>query len=90
MTLFSWCTCDFICSLNISSLYSSGILQREQEQSVIYGSVDSGKNVSSHGKFLELVRELPNTYLVMCYSSVLVVIRHPLCIRITAKMFDVE
>ncbi|CAH3111333.1 unnamed protein product [Pocillopora meandrina] len=32
-----------------------GILQREQEQSVIYGSVDSGKNVSSHGKFLELL-----------------------------------
>ena len=40
---------------------SAGILQREQEQSVIYGSVDSGKNVSSHEKFLQLVRELTLT-----------------------------
>ena len=37
----------FCCSL--------GILQREQEQSVVYGSVDSGKSISSHDKFLELV-----------------------------------
>ncbi|XP_020613853.1 clustered mitochondria protein homolog [Orbicella faveolata] len=32
-----------------------GILQREQEQSVVYGSIDSGKNISSHEKFLELL-----------------------------------
>lgn len=32
-----------------------GILQREQEQSVVYGSVDSGKSISSHDKFLELL-----------------------------------
>lgn len=32
-----------------------GILQREQEQSVVYGSIDSGKNISSHAKFLELL-----------------------------------
>lgn len=34
---------------------TAGILQREQEQSVVYGSIDSGKNISSHEKFLELV-----------------------------------
>lgn len=34
-----------------------GILQREQEQSVVYGSVDSGKNISSHDKFLELLNK---------------------------------
>lgn len=33
-----------------------GILQREQEQSVVYGSIDSGKNVASQEKFMELVR----------------------------------
>ena len=43
----------------------AGILQREQEQSVVYGSVDAGKNISSHDKFLELVRD---TY------------THPLCL----------
>jgi hypothetical protein len=32
-----------------------GILEREQEQSVVYGSIDFGKNVISHPKYLELV-----------------------------------
>ncbi|XP_045580502.1 clustered mitochondria protein homolog isoform X3 [Salmo salar] len=32
-----------------------GILEREQEQSVIYGSIDFGKTVVSHGKYLELL-----------------------------------
>lgn len=32
-----------------------GILEREQEQSVVYGSIDFGKTVISHPKYLELV-----------------------------------
>lgn len=32
-----------------------GILEREQEQSVIYGSIDFGKTVVSHKKYLELL-----------------------------------
>lgn len=32
-----------------------GILEREQEQSVIYGSVDFGKTVMSHPKYVELL-----------------------------------
>ena len=44
---------------------TTGILQREQEQSVVYGSIDSGKNISSHAKFLELVsyRECRHQYM---------------------------
>lgn len=33
-----------------------GILEREQEQSVVYGSIDFGKTVLTHPKYLELVR----------------------------------
>ncbi|KAK6638065.1 hypothetical protein RUM44_008490 [Polyplax serrata] len=32
-----------------------GILEREQEQSVVYGSVDFGKTVISHPKYMELL-----------------------------------
>ncbi|KAI9580984.1 protein clueless isoform X1 [Glossina fuscipes] len=34
-----------------------GILEREQEQSVVYGSIDFGKTVLSHPKYLELLRK---------------------------------
>nr|XP_033777453.1 clustered mitochondria protein homolog isoform X2 [Geotrypetes seraphini] len=34
-----------------------GILEREQEQSVIYGSIDFGKTVISHPKYLELLEK---------------------------------
>ncbi|XP_048859564.1 clustered mitochondria protein homolog isoform X2 [Brienomyrus brachyistius] len=34
-----------------------GILEREQDQSVIYGSVDFGKTVVSHPKYLELLEK---------------------------------
>ncbi|XP_062241453.1 clustered mitochondria protein homolog isoform X1 [Platichthys flesus] len=34
-----------------------GILEREQEQSVIYGSIDFGKTVVSHNKYLELLEK---------------------------------
>lgn len=33
-----------------------GILEREQEQSVVYGSIDFGKTVLSHPKYLELLQ----------------------------------
>jgi predicted ATP-dependent Lon-type protease len=33
----------------------SGILEREQEQSVVYGSVDFGKTVVTNEKYKELV-----------------------------------
>lgn len=33
-----------------------GILEREQEQSVVYGSIDFGKNVVTSDKYKELVR----------------------------------
>lgn len=32
-----------------------GILEKEQEQSVIYGSIDFGKTVLTHPKYMELV-----------------------------------
>lgn len=32
-----------------------GILEREQEQSVVYGSIDFGKTVISHPKYMELL-----------------------------------
>lgn len=32
-----------------------GILEREQEQSVVYGSIDFGKTVLSHPKYMDLV-----------------------------------
>lgn len=37
-----------------------GILEREQEQSVVYGSIDFGKTVLSHTKYLELLNKAGN------------------------------
>ncbi|KAK9882067.1 hypothetical protein WA026_018916 [Henosepilachna vigintioctopunctata] len=34
-----------------------GILEREQEQSVVYGSIDFGKSVLSHPKYLDLLNK---------------------------------
>ncbi|XP_022255950.1 clustered mitochondria protein homolog, partial [Limulus polyphemus] len=34
-----------------------GILEREQEQSVVYGSVDFGKTVVSHEKYMDLLNK---------------------------------
>lgn len=39
-----------------------GILEREQEQSVVYGSIDFGKTVLTHPKYLELVSKLHEDY----------------------------
>jgi protein TIF31 len=35
-----------------------GILEREQEQSVVYGSIDFGKTVLTHPKYLDLVNNI--------------------------------
>jgi Clustered mitochondria len=38
----------------------SGILEREQEQSVVYGSIDFGKTVVTHTKYLDLLQKAGN------------------------------
>ncbi|XP_063853369.1 LOW QUALITY PROTEIN: clustered mitochondria protein homolog [Scylla paramamosain] len=45
-----------------------GILEREQEQSVVYGSIDFGKTVVSHDKYLELLRSAGQTLKVLPHS----------------------
>jgi protein TIF31 len=39
---------------NLNNLFT-GILEREQEQSVVYGSIDFGKTVVTNDKYKELV-----------------------------------
>ena len=34
-----------------------GILEREQEQSVVYGSIDFGKTVVTHSKYMDLLQK---------------------------------
>lgn len=34
-----------------------GLLQREHDSAVVYGSIDTGKNINTDGRFVELVRE---------------------------------
>uniref|UniRef100_A0A3B4URC0 Clustered mitochondria protein homolog n=1 Tax=Seriola dumerili TaxID=41447 RepID=A0A3B4URC0_SERDU len=45
-----------------------GILEREQEQSVIYGSIDFGKTVVSHSKYLELLEKTSRPLKVQRHS----------------------
>ncbi|KAH8384587.1 hypothetical protein KR093_001804 [Drosophila rubida] len=45
-----------------------GILEREQEQSVVYGSIDFGKTVLSHPKYLELLRQAGKHLKIMPHS----------------------
>ncbi|XP_062328802.1 clustered mitochondria protein homolog isoform X1 [Osmerus eperlanus] len=45
-----------------------GILEREQEQSVIYGSIDFGKTVVSHTKYLELLEKTSRPLKVQKHS----------------------
>lgn len=44
-----------------------GILEREQEQSVVYGSIDFGKTVLTHPKYLELVNKHKLTKIMLPY-----------------------
>ena len=44
-----------------------GILQRDQENSVVYGSIDAGKTVTSNPEFLKLVRMGPRPlFFIVC------------------------
>lgn len=45
-----------------------GILEREQEQSVVYGSIDFGKNVLGHEKYLELLSKAGQQLKVLPHS----------------------
>lgn len=45
-----------------------GILERDQEQSVVYGSIDFGKTVLSHPKYLELLRKAGNHLKILPHS----------------------
>ncbi|XP_054737292.1 protein clueless [Anastrepha obliqua] len=45
-----------------------GILEREQEQSVVYGSIDFGKTVLSHPKYIELLRKAGKHLKIMPHS----------------------
>ncbi len=47
-----------------------GILEREQEQSVVYGSIDFGKTVVTHPKYLELLGKAGQQLKVLHHSVV--------------------
>lgn len=47
-----------------------GILEREQEQSVVYGSIDFGKTVLSHPKYLELLNKAANHLKILQHSVI--------------------
>ena len=41
--------------MGVSFIHCIGLLQRDQESAVVYGSIDTGKNIKAHDKFKELV-----------------------------------
>lgn len=45
-----------------------GILEKEQEQSVVYGSIDFGKTVLSHEKYLELLNKASQHLRILPHS----------------------
>ena len=47
-----------------------GILEREQEQSVVYGSIDFGKTVLSHPKYLELLNSAGKHLKILPHSVI--------------------
>ena len=47
-----------------------GILEREQEQSVVYGSVDFGKTVVTNEKYLELLGKAAGTLKILSHTVV--------------------
>ncbi|CAO1415447.1 unnamed protein product [Diamesa serratosioi] len=47
-----------------------GILEREQEQSVVYGSIDFGKTVLSHPKYLELLNKAGQHLKILPHSVI--------------------
>jgi len=47
-----------------------GILEREQEQSVVYGSIDFGKTVVTHPKYLDLLQKAGNQLKILPHKVV--------------------
>jgi len=47
-----------------------GILEREQEQSVVYGSIDFGKTVVSHSKYLDLLQKAGSQLKILPHAVV--------------------
>jgi len=47
-----------------------GILEREQEQSVVYGSIDFGKTVVTHTKYLDLLQKAGNQLKILPHKVV--------------------
>ena len=48
---------DIRVTFNIQNHNIPGILEREQEQSVVYGSIDFGKTVVTHPKYMDLLQK---------------------------------
>ncbi|KAL8199255.1 UNVERIFIED_CONTAM: hypothetical protein K2H54_038781, partial [Gekko kuhli] len=64
MQMFIWNNIFFSLGFDVRDHYKDfaqsiipGILEREQEQSVVYGSIDFGKTVVSHPEYLELLEK---------------------------------
>lgn len=47
-----------------------GILEREQEQSVVYGSIDFGKTVVTQSKYLDLLQKAGNQLKILSHKVV--------------------
>ena len=47
-----------------------GILEREQEQSVVYGSIDFGKTVVTQSKYLDLLQKAGNQLKILPHKVV--------------------
>jgi len=47
-----------------------GILEREQEQSVVYGSIDFGKTIVTHSKYLDLLQKAGNQLKILPHKVV--------------------
>ena len=47
-----------------------GILERDQEQSVVYGSVDFGKTVVTHPKYMDLLQKAGSQLKILPHTVV--------------------
>merc|ERR1712038_1288132 len=47
-----------------------GILEREQEQSVVYGSIDFGKSVVTHPKYMDFLQKAGSQLKILPYSVI--------------------
>ena len=47
-----------------------GILEREQEQSVVYGSIDFGKTVVTHPKYMDLLQKAGSQLKILPHSVI--------------------